>query len=89
MTHVQLWVDPSALPNHNKLDTGSNDSTLLKVPYTEQEDHDSNSVRSVVANFVTGEDKQLHNATIYPLASQTSSIWSPNGHRSGPQKSMQ
>jgi len=80
--HSNPQVDPPALPNHNELDTGSNDDTLLKVPYIEQEDQDSKNVRSYVANFITGEDKQLHNTTIYPLASQTSSICSPKGHQS-------
>jgi len=80
--HSNPQVDPSALPNHNEPDTGSNDNALLKVPYVEQEDQDSNSVRSIVANFVAGEDEQLHSAAIYPLASQTSSIGSPNVHRS-------
>ena len=81
--HSNPQVDPSALPNHNEPDTASNDDTLLKEPYVNQEDQNSNNVRSDIANYITAEDQQqLHNATIYPLASQASSISSPNGHRS-------
>jgi len=78
--HSNPQVDPSALPNHTE---GDNDNTLLKQPYVDQEDHNSNNVRSDIANFITGEDQQqLHNATVYPLATQNSSISPPNGHRS-------